>query len=93
LQSAKDDIRKSKPKTVELIIKLLKMDETSASETYDVFQTTLSLTGIPNRAGIDNLIRSLQAQGRFTDRKITFSDVAGDRLATEVATELGYKVP
>jgi len=90
LQLAKDEVRKSKPKTVELIMRLLKMDREAASETYDAFQTTLSPTGVPNRAGIDNLVRSLQAQGRFTDRKIAFTEVADDRLATEVAKELGY---
>jgi hypothetical protein len=93
LQLAKDEVRKSKPKTVELIMRLLKMDKQAASETYDVFQTTLNPTGIPNRAGIDNLVRSLQAQGRFTDRKVAFTEVADDRLATEVAKELGYKLP
>jgi ABC-type nitrate/sulfonate/bicarbonate transport system substrate-binding protein len=93
LQLAKDDIRKSKPKTVELIIRLLKMDKEAASETYDTFLTTLSPTGIPNRAGMNNLIRSLQTQGRFSDRKIAFTDVADDRLAMEVAKELGYKLP
>jgi ABC-type nitrate/sulfonate/bicarbonate transport system substrate-binding protein len=93
LQVAKDEVRKSKPKTVELIIRILKMDKETASETYDAFQTTLNPTGIPNRAGIDNVVRSIQAQGRFTDRKVAFSDVANDRLATEVAKELGYKIP
>jgi ABC-type nitrate/sulfonate/bicarbonate transport system substrate-binding protein len=93
LQLAKDEVRKSKPKTVELIVRLLKMDGQAASETYDAFQTTLNPTGVPNRAGIDNLVRSLQAQGRFTDRKVTFTDVADDRLATEVGKELGYKIP
>jgi NitT/TauT family transport system substrate-binding protein len=93
LQVAKDEVRRSKPKTVELIIRILKMDREAASETYDAFQTTLSPTGIPNRAGIENLVRSLQAQGRFTDRKISFTEVADDRLATEVAKELGYKIP
>jgi ABC-type nitrate/sulfonate/bicarbonate transport system substrate-binding protein len=93
LQVAKDEVRKSKPKTVELIIRLLKMDKEAAAETYDAFQITLNPTGIPNRAGIDNLVRSLQAQGRFTDRKVAFSDVADERLATEVARELGYKLP
>jgi ABC-type nitrate/sulfonate/bicarbonate transport system substrate-binding protein len=93
LQSAKDEIRKSKAKTVDLIVRILKMDKEAASETYDAFQTTLSPTGIPNRAGIENLVRSLQAQGRFTDRKIAFTEIADDRLATEVAKELGYKVP
>ncbi len=93
LQSAKDEVRKSKTKTVELIIRLLKMDKEAASETYDTFLTTLNPSGIPNRAGIDDLVRSLQTQGRFTDRKIAFTDVADDRLATEVAKELGYKLP
>jgi len=93
LQVAKDEVRKSKPKTVELIIRILKMDKEAAAETYDVFQTTLSPTGIPNRAGIENLVRSLQAQGRFTDRKISFTEIADDRLAIEVAKELGYKIP
>jgi ABC-type nitrate/sulfonate/bicarbonate transport system substrate-binding protein len=92
LQLAKDEVRKSKPKTVELIMRLLKMDKQAASETYDAFQTTLNPTGIPNRAGIDNLVRSLQAQGRFTDRKVAFNEVADDRLATEVAKELGYRL-
>lgn len=92
LQVAKDEVRKSKPKTVELIMRLLKMDKDTAAETYDAFQTTLNPTGIPNRAGMDNLVRSLQAQGRFTDRKVAFNDVADERLATEVAKELGYKL-
>jgi len=93
LQSAKEEVRKSKAKTVDLIVRLLKMDKEAAAETYDQFQTTLSPTGIPNRAGIENLVRSLQAQGRFTDRKIAFTEVADDRLANEVARELGYKIP
>jgi hypothetical protein len=41
---------------------------------------------------MDNLIKSIQAQGRFVDKKPAFADVAGDRLAREVAKELGYKI-
>src|SRR5258706_14328234 len=93
LQMAKDEVRKSKPRTVELIMRLLKMDKNGATETYDAFQTTLNPTGVPDRAGIDNLVRSLQAQGRFTDRKVAFTEVADDRIATEVAKDLGYKQP
>lgn len=93
LQIAKDEVRKSKPRTVELIMRLLKMDKPGASDTYDAFQTTLNPTGVPNRAGIDNLVRSLQAQGRFTDRKVAFNEVADDRIANDVAKELGYKQP
>jgi len=41
---------------------------------------------------MDNLVKSIQAQGRFVDKKAAFTDVADDRLAKEVAKELGYKV-
>jgi len=93
LQMAKDEIRKSKPKTVELIVKLLKMDREAASETYDQFLTTLSPTGIPTRLGMEVLVKAVQAQGRHVDRKVAFKEIADDRLATEVAKELGYKIP
>jgi ABC-type nitrate/sulfonate/bicarbonate transport system substrate-binding protein len=93
LQAAKDEIPKSKSKTVELIIKLLKMDKEAASETYDQFLTTLSPSGVPSRTGMETLVKAIQSQGRFPDRKVNFADVADDRLATEVAREMGYKNP
>jgi ABC-type nitrate/sulfonate/bicarbonate transport system substrate-binding protein len=93
LQLAKEEIRKSKPKTVELIIKLLKMDREAANVTYDQFLTTLSPSGVPTRVGMDVLVKSVQAQGRHVDRKVAFTDIADDRLASEVAKELGYKIP
>jgi ABC-type nitrate/sulfonate/bicarbonate transport system substrate-binding protein len=93
LQQAKDEIKKSKPKTVELITKLLKMDKEAASETYDQFLTTLSPTGIPSRTGMETLVKAVQSQGRHGDRKVAFNEIADDRLATEVAKELGYKTP
>lgn len=93
LQVAKDEIRKSKAKTVDLITRILKMDKEAAAETYDQFLTTLSPTGIPSRAGMDILVKAIQSQGRFIDRKVSFADIADDRLATEVAKEIGYKIP
>jgi ABC-type nitrate/sulfonate/bicarbonate transport system substrate-binding protein len=93
LQQAKDEIRKAKPKTLDLIVKLLKMDREAASETYDQFLTTLSPTGIPTRTGMDILVKSVQSQGRHVDRKVAFNEIADDRLATEVAREMGYKIP
>ena len=93
LQLAKDEIRKSKPKTLDLIVKLLKMDRGAASETYDQFLTTLSQSGIPSRTGMEILVKSVQAQGRHADRKVVFQEIADDRPATEVAKELGYKLP
>jgi ABC-type nitrate/sulfonate/bicarbonate transport system substrate-binding protein len=93
LQQAKDEIKKSKPKTVELITKLLKMDKEAANETYDQFLTTLSPTGIPSRIGMETLVKAVQSQGRHGERKVAFNEIADDRLATEVAKELGYKLP
>jgi ABC-type nitrate/sulfonate/bicarbonate transport system substrate-binding protein len=93
LQLAKDEIRKSKAKTVDLIIRILKMDKEAAAATYDEFLTTLSPTGIPSRTGMEILVKAIQSQGRFVDRKVAFNDIADDRLATEVAKELGYKIP
>ena len=92
MQSAKDTMRKSKDKSVELMMRLLKMDPESAAATYEVFLKTLSVDGVPTRAGMDNLVKSIQAQGRFVDKKPAFTDVADDRLAKEVAKELGYRV-
>ena len=92
MQSAKDVMRKSKDKSVELMMRLLKMDPESAAATYEVFLKTLSVDGVPTRAGMDNLVKSIQAQGRFVDKKPAFTDVADDRLAKEVAKELGYRV-
>ena len=93
MQTAKEMMRKSKEKSVELMTRLLKMDSESAGLTYEVFLKTLSPDGIPTRAGMDNLVRSIQAQGRFLDKKPAFTELADDRLAREVARELGYKVP
>jgi len=92
LQMAKDEIRKSKARTVDLIVRILKMDKEAASLTYDEFLTTLSPTGIPSRTGMEILVKAIQSQGRFVDRKVAFTDIADDRLATEVAKEMGYKI-
>ena len=92
MQGAKEIMRKSKEKSVELMTRILKMDQETAVSTYEVFLKTLSPDGIPSRAGMENLVKSIQAQGRFVDKKPAFSDLADDRLARDGAKELGYKV-
>jgi hypothetical protein len=42
---------------------------------------------------MDILVKSVQSQGRHVDKKVAFTDIADDRLATEVAREMGYKIP
>jgi len=93
LQMAKEEIRKSKPKSLDLIVKLLRMDREAANDTYDELVKSISATGVPNRAGMDILVKSVQSQGRHLDKKPAFTDIADDRLALEVAKEMGYKIP
>ncbi len=89
LQVAKRAILKSMDRSVDLIVRILKMDRETASDTYDLYVKTLSESGIPSRGGMENLIQSLKSQGRFADRRIEFEDVADDGLAREVAKEMG----
>ena len=91
LQTAKDAIRKLKDKTLELMVRTLKMDRDIASSTYDVYLTSLSIDGVPPREGMNNLVRSVKSQARFADRNVSFEEVADDSLAKEVAKELGTK--
>jgi ABC-type nitrate/sulfonate/bicarbonate transport system substrate-binding protein len=92
MQVAKQEMLKSKERTVALISNFLKVDRDAAENTYAVYGKTVSGSGVPSRDGIDQIIKSLQMAGQFTDRKVAFEDVADDRLAKEVAKELGYKV-
>jgi len=92
LQAAKQDILRSREKSVALTSSFLKVDRDVAEDTYAVYRKTVSGNGVPTHDGIDQIIKSLQAAGQFTDRKVTFDEVADDRLAKEVAKELGYKV-
>jgi ABC-type nitrate/sulfonate/bicarbonate transport system substrate-binding protein len=92
LQIAKQEMIKSKEKTVALVSSFLKVDREAAEGTYAAYVKTVSGNGVPTRDGIDQIIKSLQMAGQFTDRKVTFEEVADDRIAKEVAKELGYKI-
>ena len=39
---------------------------------------------------MEKIVRSLQLLGQLTDRKVAFEEVADDRIAKEVAKEMGY---
>jgi ABC-type nitrate/sulfonate/bicarbonate transport system substrate-binding protein len=92
LQSAKQEILKSREKSVALAASFLKLDRDVAEDTYTIYRKTVSGNGVPTHEGIDQIVKSLQAAGQFTDRKVAFEEVADDRIAKEVAKELGYKV-
>ena len=92
LQAAKQEILKSREKSVALTSSFLKLDRDVAEDTYAVYRKTVSGSGVPTHEGMDQIVKSLQAAGQFTDRKVAFDEVADDRIAKEVAKELGYKV-
>ena len=92
LQLARRGILQSKEKSVAMIGSFLKVDRQAAEETYLDVARTASGSGVPTREGIAQIIQSLQTAGQFTDRKVAFEEVTDDRIAKEVARELGYKV-
>lgn len=92
LQLARREFLKSKEKSVAMIADFLKVDRQAAEDTYVDVGRTASGSGVPTREGIDQIVKSLQAAGQFADRKVAFEEVADDRIAKEVARELGYKI-
>jgi NitT/TauT family transport system substrate-binding protein len=92
LQLARRGILQNKEKSVAMIASFLQVDRQAAEETYLDVARTASGSGVPTRDGIAQIIQSLQMSGQFTERKIGFEEVADDRIAKDVARELGYKV-
>jgi len=91
LQEAKDLLLSSKERAVDFTIKVMKMDRESALRSYELMAVAWVGTGVPTRAGMENIIRGVQSQGRFADKKVAFEDVADSRLAIQAARELGHK--
>ena len=92
IQIAKRMLLQSKEKSVDLMVRYLKVDRPTGEDTFAEYQKTVSGSGIPSREGIDQIVKSLQSLGQFTGRKVAFEEVADARIAREVAKELGYKV-
>jgi ABC-type nitrate/sulfonate/bicarbonate transport system substrate-binding protein len=93
LQTAKAIMLKSRERTLDLITHVLKMDRETAADTYKLVESNFNDTGIPTPEGMANIVKAIKAEGRFTDRTVSFEEVAEPRFAIEVAKELGYKLP
>lgn len=91
LQEAKDLLLSSKERAVDFTMKVMKMDRESALRSYELMAVAWVGTGVPTRAGMENIIRGVQSQGRFADKKVAFEDVADSRFATQAARELSHK--
>src|SRR6266540_3422874 len=92
MQVAKKSILQSKEKSVDVMMRYLKVNRETAQDTFADYQKTVSGNGVPSRDGIEQIVKSLQLLGQFGGRKVAFEDVTDVRIAREVAKELGYKV-
>lgn len=92
LQLAKKEMLKAREKTLDLIVRVLNMDRATAAETYTLVQSNFNDSGVPTRAGMNNIVRMVQSQVKGPPRTVNYLDVAEPRFAIEVAKELGYKV-
>ena len=91
LQEAKDLLLNSKERAVDFTMKVMKMDRETALQSYQLMAVAWTGTGVPTRVGMENIIRGIQSQGRFTEKKVAFEDVADTRFAIQAARELGHK--
>jgi ABC-type nitrate/sulfonate/bicarbonate transport system substrate-binding protein len=92
MQVAKRSMLQSKEKSIDVMIRFLKVNRETAEDTFADYQKTVSGNGVPSREGIEQIVKSLQLLGQFGGRKIAFEDVADARIAREVAKELGYRI-
>lgn len=92
MQIARRLLLQSKEKSVDFIMRTIKVDRETAEDSYQDYRKTSSGSGVPSREGMEQIVKSLQLLGQFTGRKIAFEEIADARIAREVAKELGYKV-
>jgi ABC-type nitrate/sulfonate/bicarbonate transport system substrate-binding protein len=92
MQVARRMLLQSKEKSVDFIMRTIKVDRETAEDSFEDYRKTSSGSGVPSREGMEQIIKSLQMLGQFTGKKIAFEEVADPRIAREVAKELGYKV-
>jgi NitT/TauT family transport system substrate-binding protein len=92
MQIARRMLLQSKEKSVDFIIRAIRVDRETAEDSYSDYRKTSSGSGVPSREGMEQIVKSLQMLGQFTGKKVSFEEVADPRIAREVAKELGYRV-
>jgi ABC-type nitrate/sulfonate/bicarbonate transport system substrate-binding protein len=92
MQVSRRMLLESKEKSVDFIMRTIRVDHETAEDSYADYQKTSSGSGVPSRKGMEEIVKSLQLLGQFTGKKVAFEEVADPRIAREVAKELGYKV-
>jgi len=92
LQIAKRSLLQSKEKTIDLIMRTIHVDREVADAMFDENRRSAAGNGVPTRAGMEQIVKSLQLLGQFTGRKVAFEEITDTRIARDVAKELGYRV-
>jgi ABC-type nitrate/sulfonate/bicarbonate transport system substrate-binding protein len=92
MQIARRMLLQAKEKSVDFIVRAIKVDRQTAEDSYEDYRKTSSGSGVPSREGMEQIVKSLQLLGQFTGKKVAFEEIADARIAREVARELGYKV-
>jgi hypothetical protein len=92
LQTAKRTLLQSKEKSMDLIMRTIRVDREVAEEMFADNRRSAAGNGVPTREGMEQIIKSLQMLGQFSGKKIAFDEIADARVAREVAKELGYKL-
>ena len=92
MQVARRMLLQWKEKSVDFIMRTIRVDRETAEDSYADYRKTSSGSGVPSREGMEQIVKSLQLLGQFTGRKVAFEEITDPRIAREVAKELGYKV-
>jgi ABC-type nitrate/sulfonate/bicarbonate transport system substrate-binding protein len=92
LQTAKRALLQSKEKSIDLIMRTIRVDREVADEMFADNRRSAAGNGVPSREGMEQIVKSLQLLGQFTGKKIALEEIADIRVAREVAKELGYKL-
>jgi NitT/TauT family transport system substrate-binding protein len=92
MQIARRTLLQAKEKSVDFIMRTIKVDRQTAEDSFEDYRRTSSGSGVPSREGMEQIVKSLQLLGQFAGRKIAFEEIADARIAREVAKELGYKI-
>jgi hypothetical protein len=60
MRIAKRTLLQSKEKSVELMVRFLRLDRTTAEDNFAEYQKTVSGSGMPTREGIEQIVKALQ---------------------------------
>jgi ABC-type nitrate/sulfonate/bicarbonate transport system substrate-binding protein len=91
LQQAKESLIGSRERSVGFIVKTMNMEPEIAVKTFELMAFAWAGSGVPTRSGMENIVKGIQSQGRFADRKVAFEEIAEPRFALQVARELGHR--